>query len=93
MRFTFSSRPQLGFLTSAKSKIDDVEINQKMISIPLIFHGIWSRLSIPSGFGIDARYNHGINNISDDNSFEAKNRVFQLGLFYQFMHGKTSKRR
>jgi hypothetical protein len=86
--------PQLGFLTSAKSKIDDVEIDQKDDLNSFDFSWTFGAgFLFPSGFGIDARYNHGISNISDDNSFEARNRVFQFGLFYQFMHGKTTKRR
>ena len=86
--------PQLGFLTSAKSKIDDVEIDQKDDLNSVDFSWTFGAgFLFPSGFGIDARYNHGIGNISDDNSFEAKNRVFQIGLFYQFMNGKTSRHR
>jgi hypothetical protein len=81
--------PQLGFLTSAKSKIDGVEIDQKDNLNSVDFSWTFGAgYLFPSGFGIDARYNHGISNVSDDNSFEARNRVFQFGLFYQFMHGK-----
>ncbi|MEP7376158.1 MAG: porin family protein [Chitinophagaceae bacterium] len=88
------SGPQLGFLTAAKSKIGDVETDQKDDLNSFDFSWTFGAgYLFPSGFGIDARYNHGLSNISDDNSFEAKNRVFQLGLFYQFMHNKISKRR
>lgn len=86
--------PQLGFLTSAKLKIDDVEVDQTDDLNSFDFSWTFGvGYLFPSGFGMDARYNHGVSNISDDNSFEARNRVFQLGLFYQFMHGKTSKRK
>jgi hypothetical protein len=91
--FRLETGPQLGILTSAKSKTGDVEINRKddvstvdfswAFGLGYLFH---------SGFGIDARYNHGISNISDDESFDAKNRVFQVGFFYQFMHGKSARR-
>jgi hypothetical protein len=86
--------PQLGFLTSAKTKTGDLEINRKDDLSAVDFS--WSfgaGYLFPSGLGIDARYNHGISNISDDESFEAKNRVFQIGLFYQFMHGNTTRRK
>lgn len=36
-----------------------------------------------SGLGFDARYNYGLTDISKNNS-DIKNRVWQLGLFYQF---------
>jgi hypothetical protein len=81
--------PQLGFMVSAESKSGDVEIDVKDDLSTFDFSWTFGAgYLFPSGFGIDARYNHGITNISDDNSFEARNRVFQFGLFYQFMHGK-----
>lgn len=92
--FRLQTGPQLGFLTSAKTKTGDLEINRKDDLSAVDFS--WSfgaGYLFPSGLGIDARYNHGISNISDDESFEAKNRVFQIGLFYQFMHGNTSRRK
>ena len=93
-RLRLQTGPQLGFLTSAKSKIDEVETDVKKDLSSIDFSWVFGvGYLFPSGFGVDARYNLGIGNISDDNSFEARNRVFQFGLFYQFMHGKTSKRR
>jgi hypothetical protein len=37
----------------------------------------------PSGFGVDARYNLGLTDISESNA-NVKNSVWQLGVFYQF---------
>ena len=92
--FRLQTGPQLGILVGAESKVGDVEVDVKDDLSSIDFS--WSfgaGYLFPSGFGIDARYNHGISNISDDESFEARNRVFQVGLFYQFMHGKPARRR
>jgi len=88
--FRLQTGPQLGILASAESKIGDVETDvDDDISTVDFSWTFGAGYLFPSGFGIDARYNHGISNISDDNTFEARNRVFQLGVFYQF----NSKRR
>ena len=92
--FRLQTGPQLGFLTSAKSKVGDVERSVKDDLSSVDFSWTFGAgYLFPSGFGVDARYNHGISNISDDESFEAKNRVFQFGLFYQFMHQNRTKRK
>jgi len=89
--FRLQTGPQLGLLTSAKSEFGDVEVNRKDDLSSVDFSWTFGAgYLFHSGFGIDARYNHGISNISDDESFQARNRVFQIGLFYQFMHGKSS---
>lgn len=36
------------------------------------------------GLGLDVRYNHGISNVYEIANTEVKNRVWQLGVFYQF---------
>jgi len=92
--FRLQTGPQIGFLTSAESETGDVEIDVKDDLSSIDFSWTFGAgYLFPSGFGIDARYNHGISNISDNDSFEARNRVFQFGVFYQFMHGNTSKRK
>jgi hypothetical protein len=92
--FRLQTGPQLGFLTSAKSKVGDVEISVKDEISSIDFSWVFGfGYLFPSGFGLDARYNLGISNIRDNNDFKAKNRVFQFGLFYQFMHGKSAKRK
>lgn len=88
--FRLQTGPQVGFLVSAKQKIGNVEVDVddtfNSVDFSWVFGGGYI---FSSGFGIDARYNLGLNNISDDSDFKAKNRVFQLGLFYQFKsHGK-----
>ncbi len=90
--FRLQTGPQIGFLTSAKSETGDVEINVKDDLSSVDFSWTFGAgYLFPSGFGIDARYNHGISNISDNEVFEARNRVFQFGVFYQFMHGAGRK--
>lgn len=83
--------PQVGFLASAKQKSGNLEVdvadNYDAVDFSWAFGAGYI---FPAGFGIDARYNLGLNDISDNSSFEAKNRVFQVGLFYQF-HNKTGK--
>lgn len=83
--FRLQTGPQIGFLVSAKNKIGDVEYDAddqiESIDFAWVFGGSYL---FPQGLGIDVRYNHGISNISDVSGFEAHNRVFQLGLFYQF---------
>jgi len=92
--FRLQTGPQLGLLTSAKSEFGDVEFDTKDDMSSVDFSWIFGAgYLFPSGFGIDAQYNHGISNISDDESFGARNRVFQFGVFYQFMHGKISHRK
>jgi len=87
--FRLQTGPQLGILASAKSKFGDVEIDSDNDVSSVDFSWTFGAgYLFRSGFGIDARYNLGISNISDDESFEARNRVFQLGVFYQFMNKK-----
>lgn len=89
----FQTGPQLGFLLNADAKLsDNTETNLDEYLKKVDFG--WSfglGYLTTSGFGIDARYNLGISNINDkitaagvtDN--EINNRVWQFGIFYQFM--------
>jgi len=87
--FRLQTGPQLGILTSAKQKFGDVEVDaDDDVSTVDFSWAFGAGYLFHSGFGIDARYNLGISNISDDESFEARNRVVQIGVFYQFMHKK-----
>jgi hypothetical protein len=94
--FRFQTGPQIGFLVSAKSKAGDVEYDIKddleSVDISWVF-GASYLFPGANGIGVDVRYNLGLTNISEDDNFEARNRVFQLGLFYQFnKHQQTRKR-
>ena len=87
--FRLQTGPQLGFLLDAKSKVKDsetktdVEDNFKSTDFSWAFGASYLT---NSGFGVDARYNLGLSNINDASSPNVKNRVFQVGAFYQFKH-------
>ena len=90
--FRIQTGPQLGFLVSAKKKIGDVDVDYDDAYSNIDFSWtIGAGYLFPVGLGLDARYNFGINDI-DESGFEARNRVFQVGLFYQFMHNKPAKK-
>jgi len=92
--FRLQTGPQIGFLTSAEQKIGDVEVDIDDAYDAVDFSWVFGASYIfKSGIGIDARYNLGLTDISDNQSFEAKNRVLQVGLFYQFKkNGKPHKK-
>ena len=86
--------PQFGFLVAAERKLGNVEVDVDDAFNSFDFS--WSfgaGYLFSSGLGIDARYNLGITDISEDNAYDAKNRVFQVGLFYQFMKNTAARKR
>jgi len=93
--FRLETGPQIGFLISAKEKAGDNEADIKDL-----FKGIdfsWdfgAGYVFSSGFGIDARYNLGLSDIADNPNIDikAKNRVIQIGLFYQFANNNGKKK-
>ena len=78
--FRIQTGPQFGLLTGAKVGNSEAKDSFNGFDLSWSFGAGW--LS-PSGLGIDARYNLGLTDISD-NSSNVKNSVWQLGLFYQF---------
>ncbi len=82
--FRLQAGPQLGFLLSAKADDRDVKDNFKSVDFGLGLGA--SYVHPPSGFGVDARYNHGFTDITENNNTESYNRGFQLGVFYLFNH-------
>ena len=89
--FRLQTGPQLGLLTSAKSENGNVEVNIKDNFTSADFSWVFGAgYLFPGGFGVDARYNLGISDVWDADNAKLKNSVFQLGVFYQFMHGKNS---
>lgn len=82
--FRLETGPQLGILASAKTEVGnmetDVKTGYKKAELAWAFGiGFLSK----GGFGVDARYNLGLTDISK-NEAGIKNNVFQLGVFYQF---------
>ena len=89
--FRFQTGPQVGALISAKVKNDeestDIKDDYKKVDFSWAFGASYVS---NSGLGIDARYNLGLSNINDGDS-KIKNRVFQVGLFYQFSVSNAAK--
>ena len=83
--FRFEAGPQVGFLVNAKTgNKTDVIDSYKNVDFGM---GLGFGYIKPStGLGIDARYNLGLSDITDNNSVKSTNRGFQLGIFYQFKH-------
>jgi len=83
--FRIETGPQLGVLASARQKVEgtstDIKDNYKTADFAWAF-GLG--YITHAGVGIDARYNLGISNINNASSTNVNNRVFQVGLFYQF---------
>jgi len=86
--FRLETGPQLGILTNAKfesSNGTEVSLKSSVKSSDFGW-AFGAGYLTSSGLGIDARYNMGISNIRKPNEVAEKNRVWQLGLFYQFRH-------
>lgn len=86
--FRLQAGPQIGFLISAKSKLNDEEhdVKDSFKSTDFSFPIGLGYLS-KSGLGIDGRWVPGLSNIQKDD-YSPTNHVFQLGLFYQFGNHK-----
>jgi|SRR5436190_10867271 len=85
--FRLQTGPQVGFVVSAKSETGDVEVDIKdQVNTVEFGWSFGASYICKFGFGLDARYNLGISNITETESVTAKNRVFQVGAFYQFQH-------
>ena len=77
--FRLQAGPQLGILVKADNKND---LNSIDLGV-----GMGISYVVPStGFGLDARYNHGISNINKNDAVKSFNRGVQLGVFYIFGH-------
>lgn len=84
--FRLYTGPQLGVLLAAKDKTGNVEVDFKDQLKSVDFSWAFGAgYQFPgSGLGIDTRYNLGISNINDGSPV-VQNRVFAVGIFYQFM--------
>lgn len=83
--FRLETGPQLGFLVNAKSKAGDVTVDIKDGYKKTDFAWVFGAGYLTSsGVGFDARYNLGLAKINDNNGAKIANRVFSIGVFYQF---------
>lgn len=84
--FRLQTGPQLGILASSEFDRGDTEVdveNYRKIDLAWSFGaGYLGR----NGLGIDARYNLGLTDVVKNDPNDFHNRVWQLGLFYQFKH-------
>jgi len=85
--FRLETGPQLGILVSGEDKNGDVKVDIKDNLNAVDFSWAFGAgYQFPgSGVGIDARYNLGISNVWNSGT-NIQNRVFAVGLFYQFMN-------
>jgi hypothetical protein len=93
--FFAETGPQVGFLMSAKAKMDgqdNVDIKDEYNSVDFSWALGIGYLIKPMNIGIDVRYNLGLSNvIKESNGGSAKNGVFQVGVFYLFGEGAGDK--
>jgi len=91
--FRLQTGPQLGIKASAKIKTGDVEVENNDVSTLDLSWALGASYIGASGLGVDARYNIGLSNVDDASSPIVRNRVFQVGLFYQFASALESHRK
>lgn len=86
--FRLQAGPQLGFMLNAKTKVGDTKIDVKdqFKTVELGLAAGVGYVHTASGFGVDARYNYGLSDISESNAVKSTNRGFQVGVFYLFKH-------
>lgn len=85
--FRIQTGPQIGLLLKGTRDDGDNEVDIKDNLETIDF--AWSfgvGYIFKSRIGIDARYNLGLIDIAENPAVDYKNRVFQVGLFYQFRH-------
>ena len=86
--FRLQAGPQVGFLINAKSErpvIGEIDVKDAFKTVDFGVGAGLGYVHPASGFGVDARYNLGLSDITDDAS-KLTNRGFQLGVFYLFNH-------
>lgn len=94
--FRVEAGPQIGFLLSAKSVLDDQKDDVKDMCKSIAFSiPFGAGYLSPIGLGLNARYNLGLTNFIDQSGSDqsAKISVFQFGLFYQFKMNKEKTKK
>jgi hypothetical protein len=84
--FRLQTGPQLGILTTSEFKSGNSETDIDNLSNTDFSWSFGASYVGRMGLGIDARYNLGLTDVSKSNTTDLKNRVWQIGLFYQFHH-------
>ena len=84
--FRLQTGPQLGVLTTSEWKSGNTETDVDDFSNVDFSWSFGAGYVGKNGLGIDARYNLGLTDVTKDRNNDFQNRVWQLGLFYQFKH-------
>ena len=88
----FQTGPQIGFLMSAKQKVDGedaVDIKSQLKSTDFSWAIGAGYLVTSANIGFNVRYNLGLSKLADGG--DSKNTVFQVGVFYLFGEGSSKK--
>lgn len=81
--FNLQAGPQFGFLNSAEFDGDDIEDSFKNSDVSINLGAAWDA---PFGIVLDARYNIGLSDVSDDSTIgELKSGVFQFSVGYKLI--------
>jgi len=80
--FNLQAGPQFGFLNSAEFDGQDVKESFKGSDITANVGVAWD---LPFGLVLDARYNIGLSDISEDSSIELKSGTFQFSVGYKIL--------
>lgn len=92
--FTIETGPQVGFLISKKFKLgsESMDIPDDVVKGLDISWAIGAGYLTQSGFGVNARFNLGLSNISENEDAKIKNSVIQIGVFYLLGGGGSAKK-
>ena len=82
--FRLQTGPQLGILTTSEYKSGKTETDVDNFSNADFSWSFGASYVGRSGVGVDARYNLGLTDVTKSNTTDFQNRVWQVGLFYQF---------
>jgi hypothetical protein len=82
--FRVQTGPQLGILTTSQWKRGNTETDVDDFSNADFSWSFGAGYVGRKGLGIDARYNLGLTDVTKSNTTDFQNRVWQVGLFYQF---------
>ena len=82
--FNLQAGPQFGFLNKAELDGNNIKDDLKNSDVSL---GLGLGWDLPVGLKLDARYNMGLTDNSDDPAYETiKSQVFQLSLGFRILH-------
>lgn len=87
--FRIQAGPQVGILVDAESDNagnGDIDVSDDFKSAEVALSLGASYVHVSSGFGVDARYNIGLSDITKTSITDITNSGLQLGLFYLFIH-------